>query len=129
MVWQDFDTGSALERDTLERALPLVETESTGNWGAVINMTGVGDPGRVTIGFRDGDMTAGQCIEFLQLRPLLFGTAWKVLDLLLEADLTVQFNDRPGHELRGRLEHLPDRTVSIDPDAPPSGSPSLELQP
>lgn len=34
-------------------------------------------------------------------------------------DLTVQFPDRPGQELRGRLEHAPNATVSIDPAAPP----------
>jgi hypothetical protein len=34
-------------------------------------------------------------------------------------DLTVQFPDRPGQELRGRLEHAPDAAVSIDPAAPP----------
>jgi hypothetical protein len=29
-AWQEFDTNSALERDVLVRAMPLVATESTG---------------------------------------------------------------------------------------------------
>jgi hypothetical protein len=36
------------------------------------------------------------------------------------ADLFVQLNDRPGQELRGRLEHAPDAVVATDPAAPPS---------
>jgi hypothetical protein len=35
------------------------------------------------------------------------------------ADLIVQLRNRPGQELRGRLEHAPDEVVSIDPAAPP----------
>jgi hypothetical protein len=34
-------------------------------------------------------------------------------------DLIVQFPDRPGQELRGRLEHAPDAVISVDPAAPP----------
>jgi hypothetical protein len=36
------------------------------------------------------------------------------------ADVIVQLQDRPGQELRGRLEHAPDEVVSLDPAAPPS---------
>jgi hypothetical protein len=36
------------------------------------------------------------------------------------ADLAVQFRDRPGQELRGRLEDAPRQNVSIDPLAPPA---------
>lgn len=36
------------------------------------------------------------------------------------ADLVVQLDDRPGQELRGRLEHASDTVVSIDPRTPPS---------
>ena len=35
-------------------------------------------------------------------------------------NLIVQIPDRPGQELRGRLEHAPDAELSIDPAAPPS---------
>jgi hypothetical protein len=40
--------------------------------------------------------------------------------VLRAAQLIVQLQDRPGQELRGRLEHAPDQVVSIDPAAPPS---------
>lgn len=87
--WQDFDDDTALERDTLERALPLVETESTDSWGAVLNMTGKGDPGGITILPESvpSGATAEGCIDLLRLRPLLFGTAWRVLDLLIDGAL------------------------------------------
>ena len=35
-------------------------------------------------------------------------------------ELTVQLNDRPGQELRGRLERASDMAVSLDPSSPPS---------
>jgi hypothetical protein len=34
-------------------------------------------------------------------------------------DLIVQLDDRPGQELRGRLEHTPDEVVVVAPMAPP----------
>ncbi|HEX9682437.1 MAG TPA: hypothetical protein VGA13_05105 [Acidimicrobiales bacterium] len=36
------------------------------------------------------------------------------------ADLVVRFRDRPGQELRGRLENAPDQVVHLDPDHPPA---------
>ena len=86
--WQDFDTKSVLERDVLLRALPLVATQSTGDARAIIDMAG--GPGQTIVGIGTaGNLgaTPEACIDLLQLRPLLFGTAWKVLDLLLEAAL------------------------------------------
>ena len=44
-------------------------------------------------------------------------------------DVIVQFSDRPGHELRGRLERALDAVVSIDPDAPPTGSRRRRAEP
>ena|SRR5712692_295078 len=34
-------------------------------------------------------------------------------------DLLVEFRDRPGQTLRGRLENAPEAIVKIDPTAPP----------
>ena len=70
--WQDFDDDTALERDTLERALPLVETESTDSWGAVLNMTGKGDPGGITILPESvpSGATAEGCIDLLRLKTV-----------------------------------------------------------
>jgi hypothetical protein len=36
-----------------------------------------------------------------------------------QADLTVRFRDRPGEDLRGRLEDAPDEIVHLDPNNPP----------
>jgi hypothetical protein len=35
------------------------------------------------------------------------------------ADLIIQFHDRPGQELRGRMENAPSDQMSINPDQPP----------
>jgi hypothetical protein len=39
---------------------------------------------------------------------------------LTHADLVVQFRDRPGQDVRGRLEDAPNEIVIIDPDGPPT---------
>lgn len=36
------------------------------------------------------------------------------------ADLIVEFRDRPGQLLSGRLENAPPQIAEIDPDQPPS---------
>ena len=52
----------------------------------MLNLTGVGDPGHIGISVPSiVELTPEACIDLLRLWPLLFGTAWKVLDLLLEA--------------------------------------------
>jgi hypothetical protein len=89
MSWQDFEVNSALQRDTLERAMPLVQTSTTDNWTDLINMADKTDPGYLTIvpdSIVEG-ATPESCVELLALRPLLFGTAWTVLDFLLEEAL------------------------------------------
>jgi hypothetical protein len=49
-------------------------------------MTGDAPRGTVRTGFTEViGATPSGCIRLLEIRPLLFGTAWKVLDLLLEA--------------------------------------------
>jgi hypothetical protein len=87
--WQDFEVKSALQRDTLERAMPLVQTSTTDDWTDLINMADPADPGYLTI--VPASITSGatpeSCVELLALRPLLFGTAWTVLDFLLEEAL------------------------------------------
>jgi hypothetical protein len=37
--WQDFEAKSALQRDTLERAMPLVATSTNDAWTDLINIT------------------------------------------------------------------------------------------
>jgi hypothetical protein len=83
VTWQDFDEETALERDTLQRSLPLVPVASDGDADAVIDMaTGHANVGlhvRETLG-----ATPDSRVELLGIRPLLVSAAWKVIDLLLE---------------------------------------------
>jgi len=85
VTWLDFKTKSALERDVLSRALPAMASDghrySRATYDPRSSMhvsIGVGE----TLGF-----TPEGCVDRLALRPLLVGTAWKVLDLLLEEAL------------------------------------------
>ena len=83
MSWNDFDEESALERDMLQRALPLLPTVADPSHAMTIDL---GAQGRT---FHDGSNRRSRpdpsdCVETLRIRPLLVGAAWKVVDLLLE---------------------------------------------
>jgi hypothetical protein len=83
VTWSDFDDDTALEDDLLRRALPWV--------GAAAEFTVDLASGSVGIAVGAAPLVIGPtpegCMELLGIRPLLTGTAWKVLDLLVEAAL------------------------------------------
>jgi hypothetical protein len=100
--WQDFDTDSALERNLLERALPLVAIQSTGDWRATIDMTRPEETTTAHVQFTEViGATPERCVDLLQIRPLLLGTAWKVLDLLLEEALA-EAGEQPDQKKKSR---------------------------
>jgi hypothetical protein len=83
---QEFEDDTAFERLVLDRAIPLVEPNAS---SMVIDLRGrslsIGAATtpktiRLSVGGQVGD--ASSLIE--AIRPLLFGSAWKVLDLLVE---------------------------------------------
>lgn len=87
MTWPQFELDTALERDVLERALPLPGLIADGRTATAVldpamNQAQIGIHVVETLG-----ATASGCIEILAIRPLLMGAAWKVLDLMLEAAL------------------------------------------
>jgi hypothetical protein len=88
MTWSDFDTNTALERDVLIRAVPLIPTENDGSIRYTVDLAADSVGIEVAVGGVLG-ATPGSCVEMLGLRPLLTGTAWKVLDLLVEAAIEV----------------------------------------
>ncbi|MFD7451761.1 hypothetical protein [Kitasatospora sp. NPDC059827] len=86
MTWSDFEVDTGLERDILERGLPLAPTQGDGTSGASIVMAT--RSWHIALAMADGTSgTPQDCISLLRIRPLLFGTAWKVLDLLFEEAL------------------------------------------
>jgi hypothetical protein len=86
MTWSDFDTGTALERDVLQRALPTMPLSGQTSVRATYDPKSMGNVIQIGVGDTLGP-TAEGCVERLALRPLLVGTAWKVLDALLEEAL------------------------------------------
>lgn len=112
MTWADFDADTTLERDVLRRALPLAETVSTGRSRATVDL--VTNAVAIAVGVQDtvGPTPSG-CVDLLQIRPLLTGTAWKVLDMLFETalDLARQTPDRGRRWSIGKkLAHARART-------------------
>ena len=83
MSWTDFEEKSALERDMLERAVAIVPTVSDGRAGSTIYQGSDRRDVNFFVSNTSGP-TPAACVDLLAIRPLLFGTAWKVLDLLLE---------------------------------------------
>jgi hypothetical protein len=80
MAWADFELETSLERDLLNRALPL----TSGDAGTV-RIDLAADTAQIAMTFSESlGSTPGGCVKLLRIRPLMFGAAWKVLDLLLE---------------------------------------------
>jgi len=82
---QDLLDDTAFERYVLERALPLVapDTGSTsGRFDVDANQMSLHVMVHETLG-----MTMDQAVERLGIRPLCFGAAWKIVDLMLERAL------------------------------------------
>lgn len=105
MSWTDFISDSALERDLLERALPLVPTSAGANRATLDLGT---NTSRVEL-FTGETLgaTPASCVELLKLRPFLVGAAWKVLDMMLETSLSsagVQPDTRRGYTIKTKVE-------------------------
>lgn len=91
-VREVFIDSTALELDLLGRALPLSPLAATGDVRIRVDQGHVhlgvaAEPVRVhvTLGLADSIGASPQgCVELLGIRPLLFGTAWKVLDLFMD---------------------------------------------
>lgn len=81
----------------LLRALPLMRTTSSDAWRMRIAPSRP-DPVEAYISVHETiGATPDSCVELLGIRPLLFGAAWKVLDLLLEEAFIRQANRLTGH--------------------------------
>ena len=105
---QDFEEGTAFELYVLERVRPAIEQHG----GAYIDLRG--SKTVAAVGISVGGICSEAGVNELkdQLAPLLFGAAWKVLDLLLEfalnkARLTPKANEwriaeKQQHALKGR---------------------------
>lgn len=80
----DFQDDTAFERLILDRAAPLIPTSEA---GSVIDLR---QPGGTSVNITLTDSTGSGGSNQLKesdVRPLLFGSAWKVLDLLVELAL------------------------------------------
>jgi hypothetical protein len=86
---QEFDDDTAFERYVLARGTPLVKKPEggivfeLGDGGSISPTVQVGGPApAVTSAGAPGDQ-----LNFSDIAPLIFGAAWKVLDLLVELRL------------------------------------------
>jgi hypothetical protein len=104
-IREAFTESTALELDLLGRALPLSPLAATGDVrirvdGGHTHIGVAAAPLRVHVSLALADRvgaTAEGCVELLGIRPLLFGTAWKVLDLFMDA--VMADNNEPTNRL------------------------------
>jgi hypothetical protein len=98
----EFEDDTGFERLILDRATPLLPRSEN---GSVIDLRSVGSTGTdvtpVTVSISAGDSSRSPNDELSMddLRPFIFGAAWKVLDFLVE--LSFEMNDVPP-DRRGR---------------------------
>lgn len=88
-VWERFYEDSSLERDLLRRALNLTPATSDGAIQYSLDLRNRTLAANINATFATSTIgpTAEGCIQLLSIRPLLTGSAWKVLDLMIDAAL------------------------------------------
>lgn len=101
MPWTDFVTDIALERDTLLRAMPLMPATATGDSRGTLDVAA--DRAHAFVSAHDASMTPEGCVALLRIRPLLFGIAWKILDLFHE-EAFVQAGEKPKAKRGFRID-------------------------
>lgn len=91
---REFAEDTAFERYILDHATPLLPTSGStsvidlGDAGSTsISVTPQTATATVSVGATDSTGSAGDQLNIDHIRPLLFGAAWKVLDLLVELEL------------------------------------------
>jgi hypothetical protein len=88
----EFEDGTSFERYVLDRITPLVTRSDT---SAVIELAVGGSasksvavqPATIQVGISDSTGPASGAVRIDDIRPLLFGAAWKVIDQLIELGL------------------------------------------
>lgn len=84
MDWAEFAVDSELERDVLRRALPLSPSRAGSGSRTEFDQRRDAAHHYVEVECAVAGPSPSSCLRLLGIRPLLVGTAWKVLDLLLE---------------------------------------------
>ena len=113
---QDFHDDTAFERYVLARGTPLVKTPE----GGIV--FGLGDDGSnsatvqaVVAGAVTSAGAPGDQFKFSDIAPLVFGAAWKVLDLLVELrleQLGVSKNAQGRYSIEMKVGEVNNGTVS-----------------
>ena len=88
----EFEDDTGFERYVLDRITPLVPGSETSSvielsvGGSASNSVAV-QPATIRVGISDSMGTASGAVRIDDIRPLLFGAAWKVIDQLIELGL------------------------------------------
>jgi hypothetical protein len=129
----EFDDNTAFERYVLDRVTPLMprpQGTSVIELGE-FNSTGVSigaQPAMVHVGLTDSGGSADNQVSADDIRPLLFGSAWKVLDQLIELALEqagVPYDRRRRSEYTITCKVGQAASGSVTPVAPFGPSPDL----
>lgn len=91
MTWNEFADYVSIDCETLEQSVELASLQGAAHASVVVDLT-TGKTGLSLSSTNQGSVLSSHhppadCINFLRVRPLLFNTAWRVLDLLIETAL------------------------------------------
>jgi hypothetical protein len=111
---QDFEAEIAFERYVLERAVPLIEATGPSSTSATIYLDG--RPTNIEVGLMTATIgrSLAQAIAELNLRPLLFGAAWKILDVLFEK-ATASAQSSWHQTIATRVQAVSNGGVKVEP--------------
>lgn len=92
-TWSEYADYVAIDCDTLQQSVILASLSGSAHATVIVNVT-TGTTGLSLSSTNQGSVFSSHrppadCIALLRVRPLLFNTAWRVLDLLIETSLNI----------------------------------------
>lgn len=91
--WVEFVEYVAIDCDSLDQCVRLAALTGPDHASVVVNLqtgtTGISFSSAENASALSSHHPPDACIEYLRIRPLLFNTAWRVLDLLIETALNL----------------------------------------
>jgi hypothetical protein len=107
-----FEAQIAFERYVIERAVPLVEAGQTRRDTLYLD----GRPTIVEIGITTTlGLSLPQAVDELNLRPLMFGAAWKILDVLFEQAMAYAKPPKKPVSIADRVNAVRNGSVKAGP--------------
>jgi hypothetical protein len=111
----DFETDIEFERYVLDRAMPLVEQTGPTSITGIIYLDDRPSTRNIELRGVSLGLSTAQVVDNLALRPLMFGAAWKILDILIEHALTNVTGAKKSYKICEKVGKVSAGVVSVQP--------------